>query len=127
MKLANYQSWTTRDIWSILDLEIYISKTHKLDFQCYSIISIANLSQGFLAVFALNSRESFVNMSTLLAQLNQVKDVDKVPIVLCGNKCDLPQNLKEVSEDEGAALAAKIGSPYFSTSAKVSFSFHPFF
>eukprot|EP01107_Rhizomastix_libera_P000041 TRINITY_DN10061_c0_g2_i1.p1 TRINITY_DN10061_c0_g2~~TRINITY_DN10061_c0_g2_i1.p1 ORF type:complete len:186 (-),score=52.76 TRINITY_DN10061_c0_g2_i1:103-660(-) len=74
--------------------------------------------QGFLLVFSLASRNTFNEVTKFSDQIKRVKDSDKVPIVLCGNKCDLPQNLKEVSEDEGTALAAKIGSPYFSTSAK---------
>eukprot|EP01107_Rhizomastix_libera_P000040 TRINITY_DN10061_c0_g1_i1.p1 TRINITY_DN10061_c0_g1~~TRINITY_DN10061_c0_g1_i1.p1 ORF type:complete len:209 (-),score=36.73 TRINITY_DN10061_c0_g1_i1:49-609(-) len=74
--------------------------------------------QGFLVVFALNSRNSYDEVTKFTDQIKRVKDADKVPIVLCGNKCDLPQNLLQVSDDDAKALATRIGCPYFATSAK---------
>ena len=40
-----------------------------------------------------------------------------VPIVLCGNKCDLEHD-RRVSEAEGRKLAEKWGCPFYETSAK---------
>ena len=50
----------------------------------------------------------------------------QVPIVLVGNKCDIPE--REVTKEQGQALAQSVGVPYFESSAKerlnVDESFH---
>lgn len=50
----------------------------------------------------------------------------QVPIVLVGNKCDIPE--REVTREQGQALADSFGVPYFESSAKerlnVEESFH---
>jgi len=48
----------------------------------------------------------------------RIKDVDFVPIVLIGNKCDLTME-REVTFQEGRDLASSWGVPFFETSAKV--------
>jgi GTPase KRas protein len=49
-----------------------------------------------------------------------------VPIVLVGNKCDIPE--REVTKEQGQSLAESFGVPYFESSAKerlnVDESFH---
>lgn len=56
-----------------------------------------------------------------------VKDSEKVPIVLVGNKCDLVDQRK-VSKEKAQGLATEIGCVYYETSAKnntnVSETFH---
>lgn len=47
--------------------------------------------EGFLLVFAVNSPKSFEDISTYKEQILRVKDAEVVPMVLVGNKCDLPQ------------------------------------
>ncbi len=50
----------------------------------------------------------------------------QVPIVLVGNKCDIPE--REVTKEQGQSLAESFGVPYFESSAKerlnVDESFH---
>jgi len=46
-----------------------------------------------------------------------VKDADKVPLVICGNKCDL-ESERQVSKNEGQELAKSFESPFMETSAK---------
>lgn len=46
-----------------------------------------------------------------------VKDVDYVPFVLLGNKCDLVE-YREVQKADGEALAKKLGCIFMETSAK---------
>jgi GTPase KRas len=46
-----------------------------------------------------------------------VKDVDYVPFVLLGNKCDLVE-YREVQKSEGEALAKRLGCLFMETSAK---------
>eukprot|EP01091_Cochliopodium_minus_P016639 TRINITY_DN62_c0_g3_i1.p1 TRINITY_DN62_c0_g3~~TRINITY_DN62_c0_g3_i1.p1 ORF type:complete len:196 (+),score=54.38 TRINITY_DN62_c0_g3_i1:73-660(+) len=72
--------------------------------------------EGFLIVYAINSRDSFDEVTTFRDQILRVKDADKVPMVVCGNKCDL-DNDREVSRTEGEDLTKSFGVPFFETSA----------
>ena len=45
--------------------------------------------QGFILVYAITSRSSFDEIVTFKDQILRVKDKDRVPMVLVGNKCDL--------------------------------------
>lgn len=45
-----------------------------------------------------------------------MKDADKVPMVICGNKCDLAED-RQVTKAEGEDLARSFGVPFFETSA----------
>ena len=73
--------------------------------------------EGFLIVFSINSRDSFDEITTFRDQILRVKDADKVPMVICGNKCDL-DNEREVSKTEGEDLAKSFGVPFFECSAR---------
>lgn len=74
--------------------------------------------QGFLCVFSITARGSFDEITAFREQILRVKDVEgNVPMVLCGNKCDL-ENDRQVSTAEGELLAKKYGCPFFETSAK---------
>jgi GTPase KRas len=72
---------------------------------------------GFLVVYAINNRNSFEEISTFVDQILRVKDVNKVPMVLCGNKSDL-EDEREVTKNEGKQYADKQGISFFETSAK---------
>jgi len=73
--------------------------------------------QGFLCVFAITSRTSFDEVSSFREQILRVKDADKVPLVICGNKCDLDAE-RQVSKTEGQDLAKGFDCPFLETSAK---------
>lgn len=73
--------------------------------------------QGFLTVFAVTSRSSFDEVTSFREQILRVKDEDKVPMVLAGNKCDL-DNERQVTKAQGDELAKSFGCPFFETSAK---------
>jgi len=73
--------------------------------------------QGFLTVFAVTSRSSFDEVTAFREQILRVKDEDKVPMVLAGNKCDL-DNERQVTKAQGEELAKSFGCPFFETSAK---------
>ncbi|KAF0041321.1 hypothetical protein F2P81_007219 [Scophthalmus maximus] len=64
--------------------------------------------EGFLCVFAINNTKS--------EQIKRVKDSDDVPMVLVGNKCDLPA--RTVDTRQAQELARSYGIPYIETSAK---------
>ncbi|KAJ5079804.1 ras-like protein rasd [Anaeramoeba ignava] len=73
--------------------------------------------EGFLIVFAINSRSSFDEVPMFKEHIYRVKDTEKTPIVIVGNKSDL-ENERQVSSGEARDLAKTFGCPYFETSAK---------
>jgi len=73
--------------------------------------------QGFIMVYAITSRSSFDEIASFREQILRVKDKDKVPMVLVGNKCDL-ETERQVTTGEGSDLAKSFGCPFFESSAK---------
>jgi len=73
--------------------------------------------KGFLCVYSINNKASFEEIVQFREQILRVKDMDKVPMVLVGNKCDLEEE-RAVSQEEGKQLAAKFQVPWMETSAK---------
>jgi len=73
--------------------------------------------QGFLMVYAITSRSSFEELVGFKEQILRVKDTDKVPMVVVGNKSDL-ESERQVSTQQGQDLAKSFGAPFFETSAK---------
>jgi GTPase KRas len=74
--------------------------------------------QGFLLVYSITSRSSFEAIAQYREQVLRAQDVDFYPIVLCGNKIDLPESERKVPTEEGLELAKVFGVPFFETSAK---------
>ena len=68
-------------------------------------------------VYSITSRSSFDDILGFAAKVKRAKDVDFVPMVLMGNKCDL-EDAREVSTDEGKELAKSLGIPFLESSAK---------
>ena len=74
--------------------------------------------QGFLLIYAITSRGSFDEAKSFYDHILRVKDSDYVPMVLCGNKCDII-NDRQVPRVEGEDLARRFRSPFFEASAKL--------
>ncbi|KAL7683478.1 putative small GTP-binding protein [Plasmopara halstedii] len=73
--------------------------------------------KGFLLVYSVTSRSSFDDISAFKDKILRAKDVDNVPIVLVGNKCDLDAQ-RQVATNEGKELARQWGCAFMETSAK---------
>lgn len=73
--------------------------------------------KGFLLAYSVTSRPTFEEISTFKEKILRAKDLDSVPMVLVGNKCDL-ESERQVSTQEGQALANQWGCPFMETSAK---------
>eukprot|EP01120_Amphizonella_sp_Union-15-10_P002553 TRINITY_DN1282_c0_g1_i1.p1 TRINITY_DN1282_c0_g1~~TRINITY_DN1282_c0_g1_i1.p1 ORF type:complete len:217 (-),score=60.67 TRINITY_DN1282_c0_g1_i1:121-699(-) len=73
--------------------------------------------QGFILTYAITSRPSFDELKQFKSQIHRVKDSDKVPIVMAGNKADLEEE-RQVTTGEGQELGKSWGCPFFETSAK---------
>ncbi|KAM9755045.1 GTPase KRas isoform 1-T1 [Menidia menidia] len=72
--------------------------------------------EGFLCVFAINNTKSFEDIHHYREQIKRVKDSEDVPMVLVGNKCDLPS--RTVDTKQAHDLARSYGIPFIETSAK---------
>jgi small GTP-binding protein len=72
--------------------------------------------QGFLVVFAVDSRDSFAQVETLVQKIHTTTDRDDLPINVCGNKCDLPN--REVTKEQAESTCADLKVRYFETCAK---------
>ncbi|KAH9852199.1 ras family-domain-containing protein [Lenzites betulinus] len=73
--------------------------------------------EGFLLVYSISSRPSFDEVSQFHQQILRVKDEERVPVVLVGNKCDLEYE-RQVGSNEGRDLARHFGCRFIETSAK---------
>ncbi|QLL32823.1 hypothetical protein HG536_0D03450 [Torulaspora globosa] len=73
--------------------------------------------EGFLLVYSVTSRTSFDELMTYYQQIQRVKDVDYVPVVVVGNKSDLEEE-RQVAYEDGLNMAKQINAPFLETSAK---------
>ena len=65
----------------------------------------------------MNNAKSFDDVSHYTEQIFRIKDSNDVPMVLVGNKCDLPT--RNVDMKQAKELAGKhLESPFIETSAK---------
>ncbi|OHS93325.1 Ras-like protein rasD [Tritrichomonas foetus] len=72
--------------------------------------------KGFIIVYAIDDRASFEEVEVFHRDLTRVKGSSNVPVVICGNKCDL-EDKRVVSKAEGEELATKLNATFFETSA----------
>jgi GTPase SAR1 family protein len=74
--------------------------------------------QGFLLVFSITSLSSLNELTELRDQIIRIKDDERVPMVLVGNKCDLEED-RAVSRARAFAVSQNWGgTPYYETSAR---------
>jgi small GTP-binding protein len=74
--------------------------------------------QGFVLVYSIIATSTFNDLPDLREQILRVKDLDSVPMVLVGNKCDL-QDQRVISTEQGQQLSAKFGNcAFLESSAK---------
>ncbi|CAD6626302.1 BJ4_G0042300.mRNA.1.CDS.1 [Saccharomyces cerevisiae] len=72
---------------------------------------------GFLLVYSVTDRQSLEELMELREQVLRIKDSDRVPMVLIGNKADLI-NERVISVEEGIEVSSKWGRvPFYETSA----------
>ena len=75
-----------------------------------------NTSDGFIVMYDITNRESFVNINNWMEQITTLGGND-VKYIIFGNKNDLSEK-REVEIDEGKELAKKYKCKFFETSAK---------
>jgi small GTP-binding protein len=72
--------------------------------------------KGFIIVYAIDDRASFEEVEVFHRDLTRTKGTTNVPVVICGNKCDL-EDKRVVSKQESEELAGKLSGIFFETSA----------
>jgi small GTP-binding protein len=74
---------------------------------------------GFVLVFSLASKSSFLEISELREQIVRVKESTEVPMVVVGNKADL-EEVRQVARKEAETLCRNFGCEYIESSAKTN-------
>ncbi|CAG2054773.1 unnamed protein product, partial [Timema podura] len=72
--------------------------------------------EGFMICYSVTDKHSFQEAVEYRKLINKVRASEDIPLVLIGNKFDLQQQRK-VTPEEGRALAAQFGCPFYETSA----------
>lgn len=74
-------------------------------------------ANGIIVVYDVSDRESFESISHWLSEVDKNSTEDVCRLII-GNKCDLPDDKRAVSSEEGQNLAQQHGVPFMETSAK---------
>jgi len=74
--------------------------------------------QGFILVYSIASRSTFDRLEVFRQSVKRAKRGDPI-LMLVGNKCDKAYE-REVSKEEGAALARQFNCEFIETSAKTA-------
>ena len=72
---------------------------------------------GFVLVYSITSRQSFEEISTFRRRILRAKDKDYFPMIVVGNHCNR-QYERQVSRQEGAALAREFDCPFVEASSE---------
>lgn len=81
-------------------------------------LSDLHIGQGFLLVFSITSLSSLNELYELREQIIRIKDDERVPLVIVGNKSDLEED-RAVSRARAFAVSQSWGNaPYYETSAR---------
>lgn len=76
-------------------------------------------AHGYIFVYSITSAASLVKLQQVHENLLNLIGNDAVPMVLVAQKCDLNE-YREVSQQEGQALAARWRCPFMEVSAKLN-------
>lgn len=75
-------------------------------------------ADGAIIVYDVTDADTLRKVRTWAKELYAVVGDGNIQLVLCGNKADAAPAEREVSEGEGAAMAAELGAQHFLASAK---------
>ena len=81
-------------------------------------VKAIRMVQGVVVVFDVTSRQTFENVIKWLEEIEN--SFNKVSMVLFGNKVDVEENKRVISEQEAKKFAEEKKIPYFETSAKIN-------
>lgn len=83
------------------------------------------MSHGFIVVYALDDMRSFIEATSIMDQISELKGkgLDSVPVVLVGNKLDIDMSNRKVSPQkahEAFATLCRLEGQYLETSVKTN-------
>ncbi|EAX89205.1 small GTP-binding protein, putative [Trichomonas vaginalis G3] len=78
---------------------------------------------AFLIIYSIDDRYSFSAVERIYKTIIHVRGTDEIPMVICGNKCDLEKR-RVVKTEEGEELCNRLKCPFFETSAKTYHNIH---
>lgn len=76
--------------------------------------------EGFILVYSVTEKRSFDEIRRFKSMIDRVRNYEKVPVVVVGNKKDL-EHKREISTKEGELMAKEFGCPFFETSAALRY------
>lgn len=75
-------------------------------------------ADGILLLFDLGNRNSFYSIKSWITSLKESIDVDKIGILIVGNKCDIPEENRAVDKEMTDKMVEKFNVKYMEASAK---------
>ena len=75
-------------------------------------------AHGILLMYAINKKETFKAIKGWINNIKEGINIDKIGLIVIGNKCDLPESEKEVDEEMVASLKEKENVEVILASAK---------
>ncbi|KAK3945028.1 putative GTP-binding protein rhb1 [Diplogelasinospora grovesii] len=86
----------------------------------YSILSSKHFIgiHGYMIVYSVSSLQSFEIVTTIRDKILHQLGTDSIPTCIVGNKSDLRPEQRQVSPEEGKALAEKFGCAWTEASAR---------
>lgn len=72
--------------------------------------------EGFILVYTVTEERSFQEIRKFKEMIDRVRNYEKVPIVIVGNKKDL-EHRRQVSTKDGELMAKSFDCPFFESSA----------
>ena len=74
-------------------------------------------TDGIILMYDISNSESFESTNNWLASIKEFGK-EKLPVILVGNKCDLPDDERKISFKEGKDKADEFKTPFYETSCK---------
>lgn len=75
-------------------------------------------AQGVLFVYSIDDKQTYDSIKKWVDMLRSANSRESIAMALVGNKCDFPQEKRNVTKEEGEKLATELGMKFFETSAK---------
>ena len=72
--------------------------------------------EGFILVYSITDQHSFERLRNHIQLMRRVRNFEKVPMILIGNKLDMEER-RQVSRSDALALSRELECPFFETSA----------
>lgn len=74
---------------------------------------------AFLVVYSIDSENTFNDMERIIKRIKKIREGQKIPIMMVGNKSDLEED-RMVSQQEAGDMAKNLGVKSIETSAKTN-------